>query len=194
MNADGPLGLVRRLAAILDELDIPYALGGSVASSFFGEPRATADVDFAISLDVATGERLIERAQAEFYVPVESARVAIRAHHSFNLLATDEAFKVDLFVLGDQLLDRRQIQRRVLVRVPGTANGLWVTSPEDQVLRKLDWYQQGGSVSDRQWRDVIGLLLVGSDDLDLAYLHDTAARVDLTGLLDRALADAAETA
>lgn len=56
MTSDGPLALVSRLAAILDELDISYALGGSVASSFFGEPRATADVDLAISVDEAAGE------------------------------------------------------------------------------------------------------------------------------------------
>jgi hypothetical protein len=188
----GPLSLVIRVTTILDELGIAYALGGSMASSFFGEPRATADIDVAISVDASDGERLVERMQAEFYVPATSARAAIRSRASFNLLATEQGLKADLFVLGDGLLDRRQIERRVLVSIPGMEEGLWVTSPEDQVLRKLDWYQRGGSISDRQWRDVLGLVLIGGDDLDVGYLQNTADEVGLSDLLEQALAEAAE--
>lgn len=191
MSADGPLALVIRIAAILDDLDIPYALGGSMASSFFGEPRATADVDIAIRLNAESGESFLERALAEFYVPTESARAAIQTHQSFNLLADSSGLKADLFVVGDGLLDRRQLERRVLVPMPNAPAGLWVTSPEDQVLRKLDWYRLGGSVSDRQWRDVVGIILVRGASLDLDYLRETAGELDLLALLESALADAA---
>ena len=174
MNPDGPLALVVRIAAILDDLDIPYALGGSVASSFFGEPRATADVDIAIRLNAESGESFLERVLAEFYVPTESARNAIHTHQSFNLLAESSGFKADFFVAGDGLLDRRQLERRVLIPLAHVPAGLWVTSPEDQVLRKLDWYRMGGSVSDRQWRDVVGIIIVRGAALDLDYLRASA--------------------
>ena len=91
MTDDGPLALVVRVAKILDELAIPYALGGSLAASFFGEPRATADVDVAIQLDGDVGEALLARVRPEFYVPLESARDAIRSHQSFNLIADEQA-------------------------------------------------------------------------------------------------------
>ena len=182
----GPFGLVVAMAAILDELGVPYALGGSMASSLLGEPRSTVDVDLAVQLDAATGEALLELVSARFYVPVDSAREAIEAHSSFNLVDTDNALKVDIFVVGDGLLDRMQIQRRVRIVVPGAPDGIWVTSAEDQVLRKLDWFRQSGSTSERQWRDVVGILRAHGAELDAEYLSESARALDLSGELDEA--------
>lgn len=191
MSVDGPLELVARIAQLLGELGIPYAVGGSVAASFFGEPRATADVDIAIDLSAPAGEELLQRAAAEFYVPTDAARRAIAEHDSFNLVANDGGLKVDLFVLGPGLLDRRQIERRIPVRVTSDDLEIWITSVEDQILRKLSWYRATGSTSERQWTDVIGLLRVSGDRLDPEYLHHTAAEVGIDDLLAAATADAA---
>ncbi len=184
----GPLDLVRQVAGILDDLDIPYAVGGSMASSLFGEPRMTVDVDIAIRLASSREAGLLERTEAEFYVPREAARLAMRTHASFNLLDLPSALKVDLFVLGDGLLDRLQIDRRIRVTLPEPDFEIWVTSPEVQVLRKLDWYLQ--SDSDRQWRDVVGILrTTGSMDTD--FLREIAGEVGLEDLLADALDEAA---
>ena len=141
-------------------------------------------------MDAQAGESLLERVAAEFYVAVDSARVAIRNQSSFNLVDTASALKVDLFVLGDGLLDRMQIERRVLVEVPGAPGGIWVTAAEDQVLRKLDWYRQGDRVSDRQWRDVVGILRVHHETIDRAYLTSTAHVLDLGADLEEAFRQA----
>lgn len=111
MGQKGPFDLVCQMAEILDELGVPYALGGSMASSLLGEPRSTVDVDLAVQLDERSGEALLERVDALFYVPQDDAREAIRTHTAFNLLDTASALKVDLFVVGEGLLDRRQIER-----------------------------------------------------------------------------------
>jgi hypothetical protein len=182
----GPLDLVSQVATILDGLGIRYALGGSMASSLVGEPRSTVDVDIAIKLEHEAGAALLDRVSAEFYVPIDSARVAIEAHSSFNLIDTAHGLKVDLFVLGEGLLDRMQIERRMNITIPGFADGLWVTSPEDQVLRKLDWYRSSGHESERQWRDVVGILRVHGDAMDTSYLDETARELDLRSLLDDA--------
>jgi len=63
-----------------------------------------------------------------------------------------------------------------------------VTSPEDQVLRKLEWYRRGDAVSDRQWRDVVGILGNRAGDLDLEYMTNTAEEIGLDDLLTDALA------
>ncbi|HKY13695.1 MAG TPA: hypothetical protein VJM33_02130 [Microthrixaceae bacterium] len=189
---DSPLSLVARLVGLFEELDIPYALGGSLASSMFGEPRATADVDMAIRVDVELGEQLLDRVAVEFYVPLAAARTAIRTQQSFNLLDIEQGLKADLFVLGDGMIDQRQINRRVRVHLPGVPIDLWVTSPEDQVLRKLEWFRAGDHTSDRQWRDVLGLLTVRGDRLDLVDVRAAAEGLGLGELLEQALRQVAE--
>lgn len=175
---------------MFEELGIPYALGGSPASSLLGEPRTTVDVDIAVRPDVASGESLLERVAGELYVPLAGVREAIRAHSSSNLVDAGSALKVDLFVLGDGLLDRMQIERRMRIQFPGAESGVWVPSAEDQVLRKLDWFRRSGGTSERQWRDVVGILRVHADSMDKDYLFESAAEVGLGSDLDAALREA----
>jgi len=189
--ADGPLDITLRVARTLDELGIPYVLGGSLASSLVGEPRSTADVDLAIRVAGNQLPALLSALESEFYVSEEAARDAVRRGTSFNLVHLESVQKVDLFVLGDGLLDRRQLERRVRVRIRDAPPcDLWIGSVEDQVLRKLSWYRAGGEVSDRQWRDVIGMLTVQRGRLDLEELRSIASEVGLGDLLDRALEQA----
>ena len=103
--------------------------------------------------------------------------------------------KVDLFVLGDGVLDRRQLEGRVRVVVTDDPpRELWIGSAEDQVLRKLSWYRSGGEVSDRQWRDVVGILAVQGSRLDAEQLRAVAEVLGLSDLLERALAEATDSA
>lgn len=188
---EGPVELALEVAARLDRLGIPYVVGGSLASSILGEPRATVDVDLAVRLREADVPRLVEALEGDFYVSREAAQEAVRRGSSFNAVHLESVQKMDFFVLGEGLLDRRQLERRhrvVLSEEPSRA--LWITSAEDQILRKLEWYRAGGGVSDRQWRDVVGILAVQGGALDRRDLAETAARLELGDLLDRALRDA----
>ena len=181
------LDLALSVAALLDDLGIRYVVGGSVASSLFGEPRSTVDIDIAIELDAEQLTALVERVRPTFYVPEQDARRALRERDSFNLIHNEIGMKVDLFVLGDGVLDVAQVERRVSVPIPSSQPAeLWVTSPEDQILRKLDWYRTGSEVSDRQLRDVTSLISLNRGALDNDYLSTTAESVGLSELLDRA--------
>jgi hypothetical protein len=60
-------------------------------------------------------------------------------------------------------------------------------SPEDTVLAKLEWYRMGGEASERQWRDILGVLKTRAGELDLAYLHQWAGELQVSDLLARAL-------
>jgi len=181
------LDLAVDVAELLEELGVPYVVGGSVASSLIGEPRSTIDIDIAVQLTLADLPLLIDRVRPTFYVPDSDAARAVQEKDSFNIIHTDAALKVDLFVLGHDVLDVNQLDRRIRVEVPTQPVAhLWITSPEDQVLRKLDWYHQGGQVSDRQMRDVVAILEINDDRIDHQYLTDTAATVGLSELLEQA--------
>jgi len=168
----------------LDELGVVWAIGGSLASAAYGEPRATNDVDIIAKLDASTARALVERLEHAFYADVEMALDAVLRRASFNVIDERSFIKVDIFVphrgaMGDGQLDRR---RRVDL-MPGIA--LPVLGPEDVVLQKLRWFEMTGRTSDRQWRDLVSVL--GSDGLDSEYLRATADAAGLGALLDDAL-------
>jgi len=156
----------------------------------FGEPRGTIDIDLAVQLERQQLDDFLGALDVEFYVPFEAARRAVEQSDSFNLIH-ESGFKVDIFVLGDHPLDRHQLEhrQRIMVR-EDPPQYLWVSAPASQVLRKLEWYRAGGSVSERQWRDVVGILRAQRTVLDLTDLSHTAASIGLDGLLAAALKDA----
>lgn len=185
---DSAIEVVLRTVDILDRLQIPYVVGGSLASSLVGEARSTADVDLAVILRSHDVAGLVEAVSDSFFVSQAHLDEAINDCGSFNLIDLRSPYKVDVFVLGDDLLDRRQIARRQQVRVAGRQ--VWITSLEDQVLRKLTWFRLGGEVSERQWRDVVSILAIQGDRVDSDDLDETAALLGLSDLLERARDDA----
>lgn len=187
MSSD-PVDVLLEVVRIFEELGLLYAIGGSVASSVFGEPRATADADILVALTQSHVPALVAKLEPSFYVSEEAARDAVRRGSSFNAIHLDSTYKVDVFVAGSDPLDRGQLARRIrlnLSRAPGS--GAYITAPENLVLRKLDWYQRAAGVSDRQWRDVLGVLKVQATTIDIAYLRTEAGQVGLSELLEKAL-------
>jgi hypothetical protein len=107
-----------------------------------------------------------------------------------NLINVATSVKVDLFVAGGTPLDDDLLRRRVHVTVGDPPRRLYVHSAEDALLQKLRWFRLGGEVSDRQWRDVLGILRVQAGRLDRGYLRQGAGQLGVTDLLERAVEDA----
>lgn len=173
---------------VLEGLGIHYHLGGSYASSVHGLPRQTQDIDLVVDLEEGVVSALVSQLTEEFYVDESTIRRVLKSKSSFNLVHLDSGIKVDLFVLGDEDFDRQEFERhRPEVVQVDPERRVIVKTPEDIVLRKLQWYRQGGEVSDRQWTDLLAVIRTQGDRLDLEYLERWAERLELSDLLARAL-------
>ena len=179
-----------RVATALERAGVAYFLGGSLASSFQGEPRATNDIDLVVDLSEDRVDGLVSSLGPDFDVDPEALRRAARGRGSWNIIYIPAVTKVDLFILQAGPYDQSEFARRRPVEVrPGQV--LFLKSAEDTVIRKLLWYRSGGGVSERQWRDVVQVLRHSRAVLDPAYLDTWAERLGLDGLLERARQEAA---
>lgn len=185
-----PLQIAARVATILESLRLEYSIGGSLASSFGGEPRATLDIDFVVRFDESAVPAIVEALEREFYVDDRALQRAAREHSSANAIHLATSVKVDFFAAGGSVLDDDLLARRVAVAVASDPPvQIFVHTPEDILLQKLRWYRLGGHVSDRQWRDVLGIVRVQGRRLDQSYLTTGAARLHIEDLLTRALSE-----
>jgi len=171
-----------------DQIGIPYAVCGSLSSSMHGVMRSTMDADIIADIRTEHIQPLIAALSAEFYADDEMIRSAIVHYSSFNLIHYDTAFKVDIFVPKSRAFDRMQLDRRTAATVStDPQRSIYITSAEDIILAKLEWFRMGGEVSDRQWRDILGVIQMKAEQLDLPYLRQTAVGLGVLDLLERAL-------
>jgi hypothetical protein len=187
--------LLAALGPVLDALEslgTPHYVGGSLASSAHGIPRASIDADLLADLAPSDVDRLLAALGEAYYVSEERVRDAVARRSSFNLIHLATMLKVDVFVAKDRTFDRRALERARGERLEGERGRLVpLATAEDIVLAKLEWYRKGGEVSERQWTDVLGVLRASGERLDLGYLKLLATELGVMDLLDRALGESA---
>ena len=180
--------LLITVAAVLERVPVPYAVGGSVASARHGEPRMTNDLDVLVALEVDQIEAFRAAFGEGWYLPDAGLGEAVLRSSSFNAIHLAWMDKVDFFVAGSQPLQRAALARAVPVRIEAAEVAFY--SAEDIVLQKLEWLRASSGILAGQRRDVVGVLKTSRASLDLAYLTDAAARCDLRSLLDPCLREA----
>jgi hypothetical protein len=183
-----PLLVVVRVVQAFDELGIQYLVGGSLASSVYGVPRATQDVDLVADLKLSDADRLQQLLSGQFYIDADMIRKAVRTEGSFNVIHLATMFKADVFLMRRDAWSLEEMKRARLEDLAGPDGPVAVrfASPEDTLLHKMVWYRAGEEVSDRQWTDILGVLKIQGNDLDDAYLDKWGKKLDVADLLDRA--------
>ena len=184
-----PLEVTLVLVKVLERLGIPYLVGGSLASSLHGIPRATQDVDLVLDLRLDQVEALVAKLKDGFYIDADMIREAIRHGSCCNIIHLPTMLKLDLFIQGSDPLAREEMARRQPYTLPELGHTLYLASPEDVVLQKLLWFELGAGVSERQWKDALGVVKVQASSLDLGYLRRWATRCGIADLLGRLLGE-----
>ncbi len=169
--------LLEKTAATFERLNIPYFVTGSMASMAYGEPRLTNDVDIVVSMTESQVRAVVEAfPSGEYYADEEIIREAIRSHGQFNIIHPSSGLKVDVVVCPDTSFNRGRFSR--IQRIPSSATfKASFASPEDLIVKKMDFYKAGGS--EKHLRDITGILKVSGDKVDRAYIERWAVELGL---------------
>ena len=165
----------------LDLAEVRYMVGGSVASMVYGEPRLTNDIDIIVDIAAPTARVLVKIfPDTEFYCPPEEVivvelRRASRGH--FNVIHRDTGHKADFYMRGADSLQEWGLERRTRIEFP-SGGGLWVAPPEYVIVRKLEYYREGGS--EKHVHDIRNMWQMSGDTLDMDALQQWLTALDLT--------------
>jgi len=185
--------VIRKLTDVLDDLEIEYAIGGSIASSLYGTVRFTQDADITVKEFRGVAQKLYERLKDEFYLSREAMLGALDSCGSFNAIHLETSFKIDMFVQGPNEFDKQLLARSKRVRLSDSEEKRFcVVSPEDVVLLKLRWYVRSGCKSDQQWDDILGVLRVQGESVDFKYMKRWSRELGVDQLLQRAISESKE--
>ena len=173
----------------LDALKIPYYVGGGIASINYGEPRLTNDADVVIRIMPFDISQFVKALENDFVVSADAVQDALARRYAFNVIHTETAFKIDFYPMAeDDEMSMAAFTRRQLVDIG--VGKIWMASAEDIILAKLSWFRRGGEVSEKQWRDVLGILKVQGEKLDFEYLALQSKQFGLADLFERAQGEA----
>ena len=183
-----PIQVTLKVVAAFNRLGVPYLIGGSLASAVYGIVRATMAADLVADITSEQVLPLVGLLEGEFYADENMIQDAIQHGSSFNLIHLETMFKVDVFILKQRAFDVNQMQRRISQTLGDAPDErAYFSTAEDIILAKLEWFQAGGETSERQWRDILGVLDIQSDRLDYEYLQNWALKLGMQELLQKAL-------
>jgi hypothetical protein len=172
------------VARALQLLGVRYLIVGPLASAWHGVPRSTLDADLVADLQPEHTGSLLTLLQDTFYADEAAVAEAIRARRSFNVIHLATMVKVDIFVAGSRPFDQNQLENARLQQIGEEPDQrAYIATAEDTILAKLEWYRRGGEISERQWRDVLGIVKVQGDRLDRTYMVGQAHGLGVADLL-----------
>ena len=163
-------------------LHIPYLVTGSIASMAYGEPRLTNDIDLVAGIrEEHIPGLLIAFPPATFYLSEEAIREAIRRQGQFNIIHPGSGLKVDVMIRKETPFDRSRFARARVTHPTETSSATFA-SPEDVIIRKMEYYREGGS--EKHLRDIAGMLKVSAGLIDELYIVEWADRLGLRPIWD----------
>lgn len=177
---------LRRLVEMLDKKNIPYMISGSICSGFHGQPRATNDADLVIDPSQEQLISFVSSLGPDYYVSKDVAIQALNDNSMFNIIDIKTAWKADLIIRKKRPYSKQEFSRRTNTNLMGM--NLWILSPEDSILSKLEWAKN--TESQMQFKDALGVIIVQGKKLDFDYLKKWAKELKIEDSLEKLLKDA----
>ena len=183
--------LLRYVITCFERLKIPYFVTGSFASIYYGEYRTTVDIDIVAQVRAEHIAPLVAAFQPpDFYISDDGVRDAVKTRFQFNIIDMSTALKIDVIIeSGDEFdLSRRSRVKRIEA---APSLDTWFASPEDVIIKKLLYYQEGGS--DKHLRDIAGMLRVSGKTIDQIYIEKWAKNLNVMEIWNTVLKRIEET-
>ena len=182
-----PSELLRYMVDVLERLGLQYLVTGSVATIQYGEPRFTNDIDIVVDLPAsAVGEFCNAFPSADFYVDESTVRDAIANRSQFNIIHPATGLKIDVMIPARDAFNASRFARAKRLVFDDDCS-VSFASPEDVIIKKLEYFVAGGS--DKHLRDITGMLKISGEDIDREYVREWATRLNVDAvwrqLLDR---------
>lgn len=173
---------LRKIVGVFEQLNIPYLVTGAVAAMAYGEPRLTNDIDIVAAIDEKHIPSLLKSfPTGEFYISDEMIREAIDRHGQFSIIHPASGLKADVIIRQETPFDDSRFERihRIYPAESYQAN---FASPEDVIIKKMEYYKGGGS--EKHLRDIAGILTISGGMVDRNYIAEWARRLDLSEIWD----------
>lgn len=167
--------LIELFVRPLEQLRIRYLISGSVAAMIYGEPRLTIDIDMVVVLRPEDVARLRDAYPSpEFYLPpgdIIAAEIGRERGH-FNIIHSETILKADIYTARHDELNAWAF--RHARPYPFDTTNIMVAPPEYVIVRKLEYFREGGS--EKHLRDIRAMLAVSGEMIDHAALNEWIVR------------------
>ena len=176
------LELLEKITKVFERNQIEYLVTGAIASAAYGEPRLTNDIDIVAAIKEGHISGILKAFPPdEFYVTEDAMKDAIRNQGQFNIIHPSSGLKVDVIMEKGTEFDRSRFSRIRKIQ-PAESYQANFASPEDVIIKKMEYYKEGGS--EKHLRDITGILKVSADAVDRDYISDWARRLGLAEIWD----------
>lgn len=177
---------LKKLIRILDDCSVAYMISGSIGSSYHGQPRATKDIDIVIAPTEKQLLDFVESLGTDYYINLVSVRDAFANRSMFNIIDNLSGWKADFILRKNREFSREEFERKRHVQIAGI--DVWITSPEDMILSKLEWSKN--RQSEQQFHDALGIAVIQWDHLNIGYLRKWSKELHVQDSLEQLIEQA----
>lgn len=177
--------LIRLIVQVLESLHIPYMITGSQASAYYGEPRFTRDIDIVAELKEEQVDEFVKFFPADqFNCDKDMIKTEIKRRGQFNIIHSISGLKIDIILTKETPFSKTEFSRRKRESLFSDTEAHFAT-PEDVIIKKMDFYRAGGS--EKHLRDITGILKISGDIIDIDYITQWADRLGICDIWDAVL-------